>query len=231
MWPMGRIAVVHHNEEVGLGRLAEFLADHEQFDVWAPDATYPDSVDGVVVMGGFMGAYETDAHPWLVDESKWIQLQVERGVPVLGICLGAQLLAHALGGEAYRAPRPEVGVVEMRYTDEGRRHPAVSLLGEQAFVAHQDTFRLPPDAVLLASTDLYPAVFQIGSALGVQCHPETSPEDARRWLQYLEGDILPRAGVSTEQYLSEVENHGDAGDRSARAFFSKWFGNLRRSGR
>lgn len=223
---MARVAVVRHNEEVALGRLGGFLSRHHPVEVWARDADFPEDVDAAVVLGGFMGAYESDLHPWLVDECEWLSSQVERGVPVLGICLGAQLLAHALGGEAYEAPRPEVGVVELRYTDAGREHPVASRLGDRAFFAHQDTFRLPPDAELLASTDRYPAVFQAGSALGVQCHPETPPDDARHWLQYLEADMLPRAGVTPERYLAEVDSHAEAGERSARDFFTAWFGSL-----
>jgi GMP synthase (glutamine-hydrolysing) len=223
---MVRVAVVHHNREIGIGRLEEFLVGHDKVDVWAPEATYPVDVEAVVVMGGFMGAYETDLHPWLVDESTWLRLQVESGVPVLGICLGAQLLAHALGGEAFRAPRPEVGVVELHYTEEGRRHPVVSRLGERAFLAHQDTFRLPSDAVLLASTDRYPAAFRIGSAIGIQCHPETPVEEARRWLDFPDFDIPERAGVSRERYISELEEHAQATDHGAREFFAAWFGRL-----
>lgn len=223
---MARIAVVHHNREIGIGRLAAYLENHARVDVWAPGRSFPSSVDGVVVMGGFMGAYESGLHPWLVDEGKWLAHLVDHDVPVLGICLGAQLLAHVLGGEAHRAPRPEVGVVDLHYTDEGKEHPVVSRLGERAFFAHQDTFRLGPEAVLLARTDRYPAAFQIGLALGVQCHPETLIEEAVRWLDEPEFDMLERAGVTPERYVADLEAHSATGDRAAHAFFAAWFGSL-----
>lgn len=227
MEAVSRIAVVHHNRELGLGRLEPVLADHPVTHVWAPDAEFPDQADAVVMMGGFMGAHETDSHPWLAEEKRWLAKRVAGDTPVLGICLGAQLLADALGGRAFTAPRPEVGVADVRLTGAGSRHPVASRLGPRAFFAHQDTFEVPPEGTLLATTEEYPAVFELGSALGVQFHPETPADEALRWADDPGFDLLERAGIAREDYAREVREHEAEAEEAAADLFEAWFGTLR----
>lgn len=223
---MASVAVVHHNRELGLGRLERHLLAHDVVDVWAPDGDFPDDTEAVVVMGGFMGAYEVAAHPWLEGEKRWLAKRVGEEVPVLGICLGAQLLADSLGGRAFLAPKPEVGVVDVRLTGPGSVHPVVSHLGEKAFFAHQDTFDVPPEATLLAATDAYPAAFELGSALALQSHPETGPADALRWLDDPRFDLPARAGVTREEYSRGLQAHAEGTEAAARRVFDAWFGPL-----
>lgn len=224
---MSRVAVVHHNQELGLGRLQGPLRHVDVKHVWAPDADFPDRVDGVVVMGGFMGAYETDTHPWLAEEKRWLAGQVELETPVLGICLGAQLLADGLGGRAFPGPRPEVGVIELHLTEEGSSHPLASQLGRKAFLAHRDTFELPPAATLLAATDAYPSVFELGSALGMQPHPEAPLEEALGWADDPRFDLLDRAGISKEDYVGDLRSHEPEAVAVAEVVFGAWFRALR----
>ncbi len=94
------------------------------------------------------------------------------GVPVLGLCLGSQLMADALGGKAFLGEKPETGVVPVTLTDAGKADPVVSKTGPMVYAQHQDTFVLPPDAVLLAHTDRYPHAFRVGSGLALQFHPD-----------------------------------------------------------
>lgn len=224
---MPRVAVVHHNQGLGLGRLERRLGDHEVEHVWAPGADFPDRMDGVVVMGGFMGAYETDTHPWLVEEKRWLAEQVEEETPVLGICLGAQLLADALGGRALRGPRPEVGVIELHLTEAGSTHPVASHLGTKAFFAHGDTFELPPTATLLAATADYPSAFELGSAVGLQPHPEVPLEEALGWVDDPHFDLLERAQVRREDYVRDLRSHEPEADQVAASIFGAWFDSLR----
>lgn len=224
---MVQVAVVHHNQELGLGRLERPLRLHEVTHVWAPDGEFPDRMDGVVVMGGFMGAYETEMHPWLVEEKRWLAKQVDQDIPVLGICLGAQLLADSLGGRAVQGARAEVGVIELQLTEAGSNHPLASRLGSKAFFAHGDTFELPAAASLLATTDAYPSAFEVGSAVGIQPHPEASLEEALRWADDPRFDLLERAGVSRADYVRELQSHEPEAERVAGNLFAAWFGALR----
>ena len=220
---MPRIAVVSHNQEVGEGRLTPHLQRHEVLAVWAPAAEFPERVDAAVVLGGFMGAYQTHQYPWLEDEKQWLRNLAADDVPVLGICLGSQLIADALGGRAYRAPLPEVGVVEVHLTAEGRDHPVVAHLGRRVFLAHQDTFEIPEDATLLAASHEYPIAFQAGTALGLQSHPEVPADQAATWPDHPEFVMLDQRGLDRAEFLRQLEESEADLEAAAEAMFSAWF--------
>jgi GMP synthase (glutamine-hydrolysing) len=142
--------------------------------------------DALVVMGGPMGAYEEERFPWIADELVTIAEAVERRMPVLGVCLGAQLLARAAGGTAFVGHGPEVGVLPVRLTAAaGDDHVFGDLPATfTALQWHGDTFDLPPDAVLLASSDEYPnQAFCVGTAYGIQFHVEVTSAMAQEWAE------------------------------------------------
>jgi GMP synthase (glutamine-hydrolysing) len=142
-------------------------------------------VDIVLAMGGPMGAYNETGHPWLAAEKQWIAAVVRAGVPYLGVCLGAQLLAASLGAEVRTGDTPEVGVLPVDVTGPGRDDPVFGVLGGQfpALQWHGDTFAIPAGAVHLGRSAAYPnQAFRFGrAAYGVQFHVEVTDSMLSEW--------------------------------------------------
>ena len=141
----------------------------------------------IVAMGGPMGAYEDAAHPWLTGEKRWIAEAVRAGVPYFGVCLGAQLLAGALGARVHPGDAPEVGVLPVTLTAEGRADPVLSGLGGEfpALQWHGDTFDIPAGAVCLGQSAAYPhQAMRFGEvAYAVQFHVEVTDQMFAEWGQ------------------------------------------------
>jgi GMP synthase (glutamine-hydrolysing) len=147
----------------------------------------------VVVLGGSMSVYEAERHPFLRDELAFLSERVALGRPVLGICLGAQLLAAAAGAEVSRGKNGlEVGVGPVRITKGGAADPA--FVGLQKLTVahwHADTFSAVPGATLLASSDRYTQqAFRLGPSLGLQFHLELTAEAFGHWLDLGEAELL-----------------------------------------
>ncbi|MGV9946620.1 type 1 glutamine amidotransferase [Rhodococcus aetherivorans] len=139
----------------------------------------------VVVMGGPMGVADAATLPWLGEEIAYLRSAVAAGIPVWGVCLGAQLLAAALGADVYTGPVPEVGVGEVELAHASAADPVWGELPSTFPVLqwHADTFDLPPGATLLASSRAYPnQVFRHGSSYGVQFHLEADADQLGGWL-------------------------------------------------
>ena len=173
-----------------------------------------------------MGAYEEDTYPFLSAEKQFLAELVREGVPVLGICLGCQLLADALGGRAYQSPAPEAGLLSMTMTDAGRDDPVIRVVPDRVLVSHGDTFDLPPGAELLAHTDQYRHAFRLGSALAVQFHPEAGPAMVEGWLRLSGGRNIAKAGVDPEALVAEMRAGEDLMKEQALRFFATWLATL-----
>jgi len=147
----------------------------------APELPALDEISGLVVMGGAMDA-DDDRFPGLTAERDLIVRAVEADVPVLGICLGMQLVGLALGAELSRRHGTEIGFAPVDLVADD---PALRLLGERPTVLHwhDDAVSLPPGATLLASSSTTPVqAFRLGSALALQFHPELEPGMLDLWL-------------------------------------------------
>jgi GMP synthase (glutamine-hydrolysing) len=146
-----------------------------------------DRYSGLIVLGGPMNVMDQQQHPHLKTELLAIETALRAGKPVLGICLGAQLLAHVLGAPVRRHVRPEIGWYDLVTTAEGRADPVLSHLGQQApvFQWHSCTFDLPQGAVQLARTaTCEQQAFRFGAhAYGFQFHLEADAAMIERWLQ------------------------------------------------
>lgn len=172
-------------------------------DVWLrPQAQPPDDprlYDAVMVFGGAMHADQEDLHPWLREEKRLLRDLLERGAPVLGVCLGAQLLAEAAGATARRAGRPEIGWREVEVTAEGAADPLLAPLAPrfEAFQWHSYEFTLPPGATALARSDVCLQAYRVDRfAWGIQFHAEVTAADAGAWIDdYRSDEDAVRAGV------------------------------------
>jgi GMP synthase (glutamine-hydrolysing) len=167
--------------------------------------------DLIVAMGGPMGAYDDAEHPWLAGEKRWIAAAVRAGVPYFGVCLGAQLLAASLGAKVGPGAAPEVGVLPVTLTAEGRADPVLSVLGDEfaALQWHGDTFDIPAGAVCLGESAAYPhQAMRFGKvAYAVQFHVEVTGEMFAEW------GLVPAYAASAQAAL------GASGfDSLARAF-------------
>ncbi|MEA4855706.1 type 1 glutamine amidotransferase [Solidesulfovibrio sp.] len=149
--------------------------------------------DMLVVMGGPMGVYDEKDHPWLAGEKKAIEAAVGAGKPVLGICLGAQLLSVALGGTVTRNPVPEIGWFKVDMTPEGLAEPVFAGFPPSyyAFHWHGDTFSLPPGAVHAAgSAACANQAFVYGhKVVGLQFHLETQPIGMQNLIKHCAADV------------------------------------------
>lgn len=156
--------------------------------------------DGVICLGGYASAYEVDEHPHLQAEIDYLGSAVRTDVPVLGICLGSQLLAVALGGEAMPGEHgPECGLIEVKPLD-GAEHPLADRLPGTQFSFHSDTCLPPPGATHLAASDRYLQAWSLGSALAIQFHPELSAAGVARVAE-LEGPKLAAAGLEPDDLV------------------------------
>jgi GMP synthase (glutamine-hydrolysing) len=219
--------MLRRSPTVPAGHLAEVLSASgiavQRVDLFE-GAPLPDGVawSGIVSLGGLMGAYEESGHPWLRDEKRLLAEATEAGVPVLGICLGCQLLADALGGRAFRSVAPEVGLLDINLTEAGREDPVLRHLDRPVPVWHGDTWDLPPGATLLAFSEAYPHAFRSGSALGIQSHPEATPYIVARWITAHEGTDLERSGTDPGEFLAAVRAGAGPQGEMARRLFGAW---------
>jgi GMP synthase-like glutamine amidotransferase len=188
----------------------------------------PDGFAGIVVMGGPMGAYEDDEHPWLAGEKRYLREAVARDVPVWGVCLGAQLLAASLGARVYRGPEAEVGVLPVELTAEAGDDPVFGDAPERfpTLQWHGDTFDLPEGATLLAESPAYRhQAFRVRRAYGLQFHLEVTPELAAQWgevpayAESLEAILGPGA---LDRLVGEVTAHARTTRPLARRLFGRW---------
>ena len=183
-----------------------------------------DNADVVVVLGGPNGAYDEGAFPLLRSELQLIERRLEAGRPVLGICLGAQLLARVLGSEVKSMAQPEIGLGSLTLTAEG----AHSVIRDRAIAApvlfwHQDTFELPRSAIRLASSQVCTnqAFCYDKHTLALQFHLEPDPKRFEEWLV---GNAyqLSHLKVDVRTLREDMRRNADAFSRAGHAFVGTW---------
>jgi GMP synthase (glutamine-hydrolysing) len=228
---MKRVWVLQHASVETLGIIAEALESVGATPEYVPTfggaevpADMGDAV-GLIAMGGPMGVYEENRYPFLSDEMRLMRQAVEAGKPVLGVCLGSQLLAGALGAPVTKGEQPEIGWFPVTLTDAAQADPLWSNAPSSfnGLLWHGDVFDLPKDAVSLASTELVtPQAFRYGSsAYGFLFHMEYTEEMIRGMVQTFPEE-LTAAGVDSAEILEGIQTHLTALNSLGRTVFERW---------
>ncbi|HEY7453810.1 MAG TPA: type 1 glutamine amidotransferase [Thermoleophilaceae bacterium] len=225
-----RVLSVVHERDAGAGVFGE--SDHELV-TWVPSEGPPPSNDGfeaVMVFGGSMHVDQDDEHPWLEPEKEFIRRELERGTPILGVCLGSQLLAEAAGAVPYRADEPEIGWYEIQITEAGASDPLIAPLAPsvELFEWHHYNAPLPPGAVELARTPACVQAFRIAGrpAWGLQFHAEVTRANLLSWLDaWDESEAASETGFDPERIRSEselrIEEQNEIGRQLAERFLAE----------
>jgi GMP synthase (glutamine-hydrolysing) len=184
--------------------------------------------DAIVAMGGPMSVNDEATLPWLTEEKRAIGEAVRAGTPFWGVCLGVQLLAASLGARVYPGPEPEVGLLPVELTDEGRADPVFAGLesGLATLQWHGDTYDLPEGAVGLARSPAYEnQAFRFERAYGVQFHLEVSAAMAREWAdvpEYVASLERTLGAAGAPAFLAAIEERADGMRAAGRVLFGRW---------
>lgn len=205
--------IIQNDPQCPPGSLTELItaAGHDFRTVAAyqeTELTAPDGVTGIIVLGGEMGVHDTARFPYLARVCALMGEALEKGTPLLGICLGGQLLAHVAGGRVSSpSPHGENGICRVDLNEDGARDPLFSGVDRNfvTFQLHGDSFTVPPGGLLLAASPVCPAqAFRLGkNAYGLQFHPEVDRSIVSHWgtlstpaVDYLTGFVAEEAPFS-----------------------------------
>lgn len=228
-----RVAIIENTRITHHGQVG--VALHERaalIDLWKPWAGHPlptdTDADALVVFGGEQAATDDHTHPYLPDLARLMAAYTNADKPVLGICLGAQLLARAYGAENHLGTAPEFGWVDVGLTDHGRADPVLSVLPDRfpIFQWHSDTFTLPGDAAHLAATDAARnQAFRIGRATyGTQFHFEASRAVVADWTQRFPEAMEGMSKGWSARHDDLAATKGRAADAHGLALARAWVG-------
>ena len=185
------VLAVIHGESVRSGVFGDVVGERgHRLEEWslawgAPLPRPLDDYGAVLIFGGAMHADQDDRHPWLRDENMFLQGLFDLGVPMLGVCLGAQLLAKAAHAPVFPASEPEIGWYEVELTDGAAEDPVLGWLPKrfEAFQWHYYTHGVPAGAEELARNSVCTQAFRLGERVwGVQFHPEVTRAQVEKWI-------------------------------------------------
>jgi GMP synthase-like glutamine amidotransferase len=220
-----RVLIVQ-NEDASPGGLIDQWLDEQgaEVDVLRIDVedrdVDPRDYQLLVPLGSEFPAYD-ESRPFVRRSRVLLERAVEEDVPILGVCFGGQLLAKVLGGQAFRAPESEIGWISVRSRDP-------ELVSEGPwFQWHFDTFSIPPGARLIAETDAGPQAYVAGRHIGVQFHPEVTPEIMAGWVGTYRHE-LDDNGVDPDALLEETARRAEASREASRRLLRRYIGAVAR---
>lgn len=208
-----RVLTIVHEADAGPGVFSAALgAASVSVDTWLPaDQSEPPAVEGydaIISFGGSAHPHQEQRHPWLATEKRFLGAALAGGVPLLGICLGSELLAEVAGARLRHLPHPEIGWYAVSLTDEGRHDPVVGPIGDgfEALEWHSYAADLPAGAVALARSASCLQAYRIGGfAWGLQFHAEVTDADFQYWLDnYTSDEDAVREGIDPEAIAADT---------------------------
>jgi GMP synthase-like glutamine amidotransferase len=192
-------------------------------------------VSALILLGGPMSVDEEDNFPFLRWERRIIRAAIDETVPILGVCLGAQLIAAALGAQVFRGPVKEIGWSPISITPHGQVDSLLGYLPESAtvFQWHGDGFELPAGAIRLASSVNYSnQAFRVGKSIyGLQFHLEVTPRMIERWLEERSKDLALAPYVQPDKILADTQSYAPTLRYYGERFLAEFVRRVARSGR
>jgi GMP synthase (glutamine-hydrolysing) len=210
-----RVLAIAHQGDAGPGVFADAIRERgvelHEWMLSERGRTPPgeiDSYDAVLSFGGAMHADQEDRHPWLRFEKDFLAAMLEDGMPLLGVCLGTQLLAEAAEGTTRRVSEPEIGWFGVEVTEEGKRDPLIGPMapGFEAFQWHSYEAVPPAGTAILARSPSCSQAYRIGERVyGIQFHAEVTGEDAERWIDdYRSDEDAVRIGLDPDELRAQT---------------------------
>ena len=209
------IAIIN-DPKVTLGSLS-----HNEIEIknaWDVDWDSLSENNKYIILGGHMGAYDTDEFPYLAEEKRWLKKIISNGSKVLGICLGAQLIAEAMGGRAYLSNEIEFGFKKLNFHTDYKLFSGFK--NSEVFLWHRDTFSIPPSAQLIAETE-FPQIFKIYNSYALQFHPEVTKSLFDDWF---DSDVSRSelAQFDTSATLDNLVKNAISLKKEVNLLFEKW---------
>ena len=224
-----RVLSVVHELDAGSGVFGDF-------PTWVPSAQPPPDVrdvDALMVFGGSMHVDQNGEHRWLDPEKEFIRDALESGTPILGVCLGSQLLAEAAGATPYRSDEPEIGWYDIEITEAGAADPVIGPLAPsvELFEWHHYIAPLPPGAVELARTPACVQAFRIEGkpAWGLQFHAEVTRENLWSWLDGWENAEAVATSLDPERIRAASEQRIEEQNEVGRGIAARFLAEAARS--
>jgi GMP synthase (glutamine-hydrolysing) len=227
--------IIKHIENEGPG-LIEYCLKQEKIPYQIlnlnPRVRFPklEDMTHIVLLGGPMNVYEEDRYPFLKDEDLFIKEAIQRGKAILGICLGAQLIAKALGAKVFKAPVKEIGWYDVSLTKRGSQDPLFSGLPTKfsVFQWHEDTFEIPNGGKLIAtSSPISHQAFRYGERVyGLQFHLEVTEKMIQEWIETYEEEFTGCQSPppsSKAEIMTETQLKIEVSIRKGMSFFTNFF--------